>query len=60
MKNATRISRDSWIITVKEDRFEGVKLITDEEWHKGWVWDGPWVERMIADGMMENRRRSNI
>ena len=60
MKNATRISKDTWIITVKEDKFEGVRLVTDEEWHKGWIWDGPGFERMILADMKENRRRSNI
>lgn len=49
MKKAERINRDSWIITVKEDKFQGVRLVTDEEWHNGWIWDGAWVEKMIID-----------
>jgi len=49
MKTATRKNRDIWIIDVDEPKFHGRRLITQEEWEKGWIWDGPWIERMIIE-----------
>jgi len=56
MKTVKRISNDSLIVTVNEDIFKGVRLVTNEEWQNGWIWDGPWIERMILEDMKENRR----
>lgn len=59
-KEARRVNNDTWIVTVNEGSFQGVRLVTEEEWQKGWTWDSPWIERMILDDMRENKRRSNI
>ena len=60
MKTVKRINRDTYIVEVKEKDFEGVRLVTEEEYLKGWSWDGSWTDRMILDMQKENRRRSNI
>jgi hypothetical protein len=60
MKTATRKNKDTWIIDVKEEHFQGRRLVTQEEWVKGWIWDGAQIERMIIDEMKDNQRRSNV
>jgi hypothetical protein len=44
-----KVNSDTAIVEVIDAKFSGVRLVTREEFEKGWQWDGPWIEQFILN-----------